>query len=336
MKELKWYTGTYTYDGDYIPVEKVDDELDSIIKKYNNHFEVFLDLSFEILGWNYFNGDNVEVEFVFNRDFDSEEFGKVEEKLNDELLDNIFGDAKVFGTGWDNKRKVRRWSFCWHKYSINNKDHSIKKPNWLDFHTSSSNINGTEPFNRKESLEISKTVCEKIVDFLKNESAKVYGNPEAEELEISHIKPGQPSWRGSYTHNFGNFYFSACISSYIDDNGRYSFPDENDISELLEKNGAKILNNFLAKYNLEFNPSNTKARWYNGGEATDEETWFEFKIGFKEKDVSPEESYFSHKGNSFKTYYDWEDDPNQNRTFPKRPVNESWEKVFLNILKENK
>lgn len=349
---MKWWRDGDVYEPNFfssrrgpgVDAKAVDEDLDSIIKKYDNCFPVKDDLTFEIEYWDTFNGDNVSVTFVFNRDFEAEEFDEIESFLNNKLLKEFgFGDSDVHSTGWNSKRKAREWSFCWYKYSDYNKDRTFKRPNPLDSGTESSQINGTEPFTLEEGKEISKAVMEYIIELFKANPKGVYYKPSdaitTVEGDDSRSRAYDPSWKGSYTHNTGWFKFTCYIEDVYDENainwrgekGDYFRADEDVITSLLQEKAAETLNDFLYEFNLEVVPDGCEARWYHGSEKDEEEgVLFEVSIEFKEIGVDSVESYYSHKGNSFKSYYNWDEegtkDLYKDKTFkrnPKRVVKES-------------
>lgn len=348
---MKWWRDGDVYEPDFfssrrgpgIDAKAVDEELNSIIKKYDNCFPVKDDLTFEIEYWDTFNGDNVSVTFVFNRDFE-EDFDEIESLLNNKLLKEFgFGDSDVHSTGWNSKRKAREWSFCWYKYSDYNKDRTFKRPNSLDSSTESSQINGTEPFTLEEGREISKAVMEYIIELFKANPKGVYYKPSdaitTVEGDDSRSRAYDPSWKGSYTHNTGWFKFTCYIEDAYDENainwrgekGDYFRADEDTITALLREKAAETLNDFLYEFNLEVVPDGCEARWYHGSEKDEANgVLFEVSIKFKEIGVDSIESYYSHKGNSFKSYYNWDEegtkDLYKDKTFkrnPKRVVKES-------------
>ena len=342
---MKWWRDGDVYEPNFfssrrgpgIDAKAVDEELDSIIKKYDNCFPVKDDLTFEIEYWDTFNGDNVSVTFVFNRDFEAEEFDEIENLLNNKLLKEFgFGDSDVHSTGWNSERKAREWSFCWYKYSDYNKDHTFKRPNSLDSNTKGGQINGTEPFTLEEGKEISKAVMKYIVELFKANPAGVYYRPSKAittvEIPEHRLRPFTPSWKGSYTHNTGWLGFSCYIEDAYDENatdwrgqkGDYFRADEDTITSLLQEKAAETLNDFLYEFNLEVVPDGCEARWYHGSEEDEENgVLFEVSIKFKEIGVDSIESYYSHKGNSFKSYYDWDEEGTKElykgKTFKRNP-----------------
>lgn len=354
---MKWWKDGDVYEPNFfsnrrgpgVDAKAVDEELDSIIEKYDNCFPVKDDLTFEILYWDTFNGDNVSVTFVFSRDFEGEEFKEVENLLNNSLLEEYgFGDATVHSTGWDSKRKVRRWGLCWYKYSDYNKDHTFKRPNPLDSNTKGGQINGTEPFTLEEGKEISKAVMEYIVELFKANPAGVYYRPSKAittvEIPEHRLRPFTPSWKGSYTHNTGWLGFSCYIEDAYDENatdwrgqkGDYYRADEGIITALLRNKAAETLNDFLYEFNLEVVPDDCEAHWYHGSEEDEANgVLFEVNINFKEIGVDSIESYYSHKGNSFKSYFDWDEegvkDLYKGKTFKRNPkrVKEAAEKKSI-------
>lgn len=359
---MKWWRDGDVYEPNFfssrrgpgVDAKAVDEELDSIIKKYDNCFPVKDDLTFEIEYWDTFNGDNVSVTFVFNRDFEGDEFKEIKDLLDNKLLKEFgFGDSDVHGTGWNSKRHAREWILCWYKYSDYNKDHTFKRPNPLDSNTKGGQINGTEPFTLEEGKEISKVVMEYIVELFKANPAGVYYRPskaiKTVEIPEHRLRPFTPSWKGSYTHNTGWLGFSCYIEDAYDENatdwrgqkGDYYRADEGIITALLRNKAAETLNDFLYEFNLEVVPEDCEAHWYHGSEEDEANgVLFEVNIEFKEIGVDSIESYYSHKGNSFKSYFDWDEegvkDLYKGKTFKRNPKRikegvldyDTWDKYY--------
>ena len=102
------------------------------------------------------------------------------------------------------------------------------------------------------------------------------------------------------------------------------YADEDTITSLLQEKAAETLNDFLYEFNLEVVPDGCEARWYHGSEEDEENgVLFEVSIKFKEIGVDSIESYYSHKGNSFKSYYDWDEEGTKElykgKTFKRNP-----------------
>ena len=357
---LKWFRDGDTYKpaffGTGVDAKAIDEELDAIITAHNNHFEIKPDLWVEFVYWDTFNGDNVCVEYRFNRPFvkpesyinrtEPTEFEEVEDLLNKKLLKEWgFGDAEVDGVGYDSSRGVPSWGLCWYKYSDYNKDLTFKKPNSLDYSTCSRTLNGTESFTVEEGKEISKNVLDKVISMLEAHADEVYDH-KGSKLVLTNTRVYDPDWRGSYTHNFGSFNFEIDLDQFYDENavdyrgekGDYFYSEEWRLSKVLEKYCAEALNDYLAEYALEIRPDSCNAHWYHGSSNdNDTVTYYEVHIGFKEIGIDPHESYFAHKGKSYLRHGVVED-PNPNRTFPKRPKkvaeSEDANPQFVAVIKE--
>lgn len=345
---LKWYQDGSTYkrnifsSGDGVDAKAVDTFVDNIVKEHNNHFEIkdpkiTEELYFEIAGWNDYNGDNVYVEVNFNRDFDRDfsierwgkasygnggdnEHGYVEKLLNSGYLEKLgFKDAKVGGVGWNRGREVPRWDINLYEFSDYTKDHLLKKPTSLDWHSTGNKINGTEPFTVEEGKEIREIVCDKVVELIKKYPNEIYNCSEPGlKLEVVKSRPTSISWNGSYTHNAGYFNLDVDIRDFYSSKDEMTYDaDEHRFTRVLKEHCAEVLNDYLADYALEVRPDSCDAHWYEGGDDSSV-TYFEVSVGFKEAGLeNPYEEYKKHTGLSYKDYFD--EDPNPNRTFPKRP-----------------
>ncbi len=362
---LKWYQDGSTYkrnifsSGDGVDAKAVDAFVDSIVKEHNNHFEIkdpkiTEELYFEIDGWNDYNGDNVYVEVNFNRDFDRDfdlerwgeasygggrnEHGYVEALLNSGYLEKLgFKDAKVGGVGWNRGREVPRWNIDLYEFSDYTSDHRLKKPTSLDWHSTGNKINGTEPFTVEEGKEIRKIICDKVVDLIKKYPNEIYNCSEPGlELKVVKSRPTSISWNGSYTHNAGYFNLDIDIRDFYNSKDEMTYDaDEHRFTRVLKEHCAEVLNDYLADYALEVRPDSCEAHWYEGGNDSSV-TYFEVAIGFKEAGLeNPYDEYKKHSGLSYKGYFD--EDPNPNRTFPKRPkkVTESRRRLRMRGLKED-
>lgn len=336
---LKWYQRGDTFSpnwGDnFIDAKAVDTELDAIVAANGgNEFQIKdpkikEPLSFKIKGWYNFNGDNVEVELIFNREFedgfDREKWGTmhgdmdsceshyVEEWLNEHLEDFGFEDYEITSNGWDKDTHTPTKGIHWYKYSMKNKDNTHKMPNLDDWTTGNSNLNGTEPFTKEEGEEIDKEVANYIAELMKANPKGVYGGdvtatPEDMEDLIIKVRPTGVTWRGSYTHNYGYFAFEIDVKDYYDSEkenwrgqkGTTWGASEDDITSLLKKEASGVLNDFFYEFNLEVVPDNCKAQWYHG--SRDDVTYLEFDVYFKEIGIDPYKSYKAHSGNSLKDY----------------------------------
>lgn len=362
---LKWYQDGSTYkrnifsSGDGVDAKAVDAFVDNIVNEHNNHFEIkdpkiTEELYFEIDGWNDYNGDNVYVEVNFNRDFDRDfnaekwgeasygggrnEHGYVEALLNSGYLEKLgFKDAKVGGVGWNRGREVPRWNIDLYEFSDYTSDHLLKKPTSLDWHSTGNKINGTEPFTVEEGKEIRKVICDKVVELIKKYPNEIYNCSEPGlELKVVKSRPTSISWNGSYTHNAGYFNLDIDIRDFYSSKDEMTYDaDEHRFTRVLKEHCAEVLNDYLADYALEVRPDSCEAHWYEGGDDSSV-TYFEVAIGFKEAGLeNPYDEYKKHTGLSYKGYFD--EDPNPNRTFPKRPkkVAESRKRSRMRSLKEN-
>ena len=362
---LQWYQDGSTYKRNIfssetgIDAKAVDAFVDNIVKEHNNHFEIkdpkiTEELYFEIDGWNTYNGDNVYVEVNFNRDFDRDfnaekwgeasygggrtEHGYVEELLNSGYLEKLgFKDAKVGGVGWNRGRGVPRWNINLYEFSDYTSDHRLKKPTSLDWHSVGNKINGTEPFTVEEGKEIRKVVCDKVVELIKKYPNEIYNCSEPGlELKVVKSRPTSISWNGSYTHNAGYFNLDIDIRDFYNSKDEMTYDaDEHRFTRVLKEHCAEALNDYLADYALEIRPGSCEAHWYEGGDDSSV-TYFEVSIGFKEAGLeNPYDEYKKHTGLSYKDYFD--EDPNSNRTFPKRPkkATESRKRLRMRSLKEN-
>lgn len=355
---LKWYqrgdTFKQNWGDNFIDAKAVDAELDAIIAANGgNEFQVEdpkikEPLSFKIKGWYNFNGDNVEVELIFNREFedgfDKEKWGTmhgdmasceshyVEDWLNEHLADFGFEDYEIISSGWDRDVHVPTKGIHWYKYSMKNKDNTHKMPNLDDWSTGNSNLNGTEPFTKEEGKEIDKEVANYIAELMKANPKGVYGRdvtatPEDMEDLILKVRPTGVTWRGSYTHNYGYFAFEIDVRDYYDSErenwrgqkGTTWGASEDDITSLLKREAADALNDFLYEFNLEIVPDNCKAEWYHG--SREDVTYLEFDVYFKEIGIDPYKSYKAHSGNSFKDYWDGSEpkDLYKGKTFKRNP-----------------
>lgn len=362
---LKWYQDGSTYKRNIFSSETgldakaIDAFVDNIVKEHNNHFEIkdpkiTEELYFEIDGWNDYNGDNAYVEVNFNRDFDRDfnaekwgeasygggrtEHGYVEELLNSGYLEKLgFKDAKVGGVGWNRGRGIPRWNINLYEFSDYTSDHRLKKPTSLDWHSVGNKINGTEPFTVEEGKKIREVVCDKVVDLIKKYPKVIYNCSEPGlELKVVKSRPTSISWNGSYTHNAGYFNLDIDIRDFYSSKDEMTYDaDEHRFTRVLKEHCAEVLNDYLADYALEVRPDSCEAHWYEGGDDSSV-TYFEVAIGFKEAGLeSPYDEYKKHTGLSYKDYFD--EDPNPNRTFPKRPkkVAESRKRSRTRSLKEN-
>lgn len=355
---LKWYqrgdTFKQNWGDNFIDAKAVDAELDAIVAANGgNEFQVEdpkikEPLSFKIKGWYNFNGDNVEVELVFNREFedgfDKEKWGTmhgdmasceshyVEDWLNEHLADFGFEDYEIISSGWDRDVHVPTKGIHWYKYSMKNKDNTHKMPNLDDWSTGNSNLNGTEPFTKEEGKEIDKEVANCVAELMKANPKGVYGRdvtatPEDMENLIIKVRPTGVTWRGSYTHNYGYFAFEIDVKDYYDSEkenwrgqkGTTWGASEDDITSLLRREAAGALNDFLYEFNLEIVPDNCKAEWYHG--SREDVTYLEFDVYFKEIGIDPYKSYKAHSGNSFKDYWDGSEpkDLYKGKTFKRNP-----------------
>lgn len=355
---LKWYqrgdTFKQNWGDNFIDAKAVDAELDAIVAANGgNEFQVDdpkikEPLSFKIKGWYNFNGDNVEVELIFNREFedgfDKEKWGTmhgdmasceshyVEDWLNEHLADFGFEDYEIISSGWDRDAHVPTKGLHWYKYSMKNKDNTHKMPNYDDWTTGNSNLNGTEPFTKEEGKEIDKEVANYIAELMKANPKGVYGKdvtatPEDMENLILKVRPTGVTWRGSYTHNYGYFAFEIDVKDYYDSEkenwrgqkGTTWGASEDDITSLLKQEAAGALNDFLYEFNLEVVPDNCKAQWYHG--SREDVTYLEFDVYFKEIGIDPYKSYKAHSGNSFKDYWDGSEpkDLYKGKTFKRNP-----------------
>lgn len=355
---LKWYKrgGTFSpnWGDNFIDAKAVDEELDAIVATNGgNEFQIKdpkikKPLSFKIKDWYNFNGDNVEVELIFNREFedgfDKEKWGTmhgdmasceshyVEDWLNEHLADFGFEDYEITSSGWDSDTHTPTKGIHWYKYSMKNKDNTHKMPNYYDWATGNSNLNGTEPFTKEEGKEIDKEVANYIAELMKANPKGVYGKdvtatPEDMENLILKVKPTGVTWRGSYTHNYGYFAFEIDIKDYYDSEkenwrgqkGTTWGASEDDITSLLEQEAAGALNDFLYEFNLEIVPDNCEAQWYHG--SRDDVTYLEFDVYFKEIGIDPYKSYKAHSGNSYKDYWGGSEpkDLYKGKTFKRNP-----------------
>lgn len=355
---LKWYQRGDTFKpnwGDnFIDAKAVDTELDAIVAANGgNEFQIKdpkikKPLSFKIKGWYNFNGDNVEVELIFNREFedgfDKEKWGTmhgdmasceshyVEDWLNEHLADFGFEDYEVVSSGWDKNTHTPTKGIHWYKYSMKNKDNTHKMPNYDDWTTGNSNLNGTEPFTKEEGKEIDEEVANCIAELMKANPKDVYGKdvtatPEDMENLIIKVRPTGVTWRGSYTHNYGYFAFEIDVKDYYDSEkenwrgqkGTTWGASEDDITSLLKWEAADALNDFLYEFNLEVVPDDCKAQWYHG--SREDVTYLEFDVYFKEIGIDPYKSYKAHSGNSFKDYWDGSEpkDLYKGKTFKRNP-----------------
>ncbi len=355
---LKWYQRGDTFSpnwGDnFIDAKAVDEELDAIVATNGgNEFQIKdpkikKPLSFKIKDWYNFNGDNVEVELIFNREFedgfDKEKWGTmhgdmasceshyVEDWLNEHLADFGFEDYEIISSGWDSDTHTPTKGIHWYKYSMKNKDNTHKMPNYDDWTTGNSNLNGTEPFTKEEGKEIDKEVANYIAELMKANPKGVYGKdvtatPEDMENLILKVRPTGITWRGSYTHNYGYFAFEIDVKDYYDSEkenwrgqkGTTWGASEDDITSLLKQEAAGVLNDFLYEFNLEIVPDNCKAQWYHG--SRDDVTYLEFDVYFKEIGIDPYKSYKAHSGNSYKDYWDGSEpkDLYKGKTFKRNP-----------------
>lgn len=355
---LKWYQRGDTFKpnwGDnFIDAKAVDTELDAIVAANGgNEFQIKdpkikKPLSFKIKGWYNFNGDNVEVELIFNREFedgfDKEKWGTmhgdmasceshyVEDWLNEHLEDFGFEDYEVVSSGWDKNTHTPTKGIHWYKYSMKNKDNTHKMPNYDDWTTGNSNLNGTEPFTKEEGKEIDEEVANCIAELMKANPKGVYGKdvtatPEDMENLIIKVRPTGVTWRGSYTHNYGYFAFEIDVKDYYDSEkenwrgqkGTTWGASEDDITSLLKWEAADALNDFLYEFNLEVVPDDCKAQWYHG--SREDVTYLEFDVYFKEIGIDPYKSYKAHSGNSFKDYWDGSEpkDLYKGKTFKRNP-----------------
>lgn len=355
---LKWYqrgdTFKQNWGDNFIDAKAVDAELDAIVAANGgNEFQIKdpkikKPLSFKIKGWYNFNGDNVEVELIFNREFedgfDKEKWGTmhgdmasceshyVEDWLNEHLADFGFEDYEITSNGWDNDTHTPTKGIHWYKYSMKNKDNTHKMPNLDDWSTGNSNLNGTEPFTKEEGKEIDKEVANCIAELMKANPKGVYGRdvtatPEDMENLIIKVRPTGVTWRGSYTHNYGYFAFEIDVKDYYDSEkenwrgqkGTTWGASEDDITSLLRREAAGALNDFLYEFNLEIVPDNCKAEWYHG--SREDVTYLEFDVYFKEIGIDPYKSYKAHSGNSFKDYWDGSEpkDLYKGKTFKRNP-----------------
>ena len=335
---LKWWDKRANYYGSRVNLKEVDDFIDKVATENNNHFEVFPDLYFTIDNFSCFNGDNVEMDVTFSREFsrdrdenDKSEYNKIEDLFNNGFLDKWFHDADVGGTGWNERTGTPRWAIHLYDFSdYNNKRKSEghwKRPNNMDWHTMNSSTNGTEPFTRAEGKEINQHILE-VVSKIVEDNWKT--------ASVKNGRANQVYWNGSYAHHSGWF----AIEFQVRDTNTWR--DEWKLGKMLKEKCPEALNEYLADYNLEIIPDSCSASWYEGSNEDSETSTYEVEVGFKEKDIeSPYDTYMASTGNSLKEFPWYEDEPEMERTFPKRPqkkasMDESMNKIYAAVLREAK